>query len=160
MRSPRPASSRGFTGRPIHFCGPPSRRGARELMRKPRPLAVIRNRRPNKRCTFGPTAFSSVQFGCDLRMHRPALGARSAHGMAWYGMAWWHGVVSAALEQLCIVFFLRSLCHQLHSKFSSVRTQPPTATGAPSQTSTMPWVCYRRRNQRQTFGSSFIFVFL
>ena len=29
----------------------------------------------------------------------------------------------------------------------SVRTQPLTATGAPSQTSTIPWVCYRRRNQ-------------
>ena len=29
----------------------------------------------------------------------------------------------------------------------SARTQPLTATGAPSQTSTIPWVCYRRRNQ-------------
>ena len=29
----------------------------------------------------------------------------------------------------------------------SVRTQPLTATGAPSQTSTIPWLCYRRRNQ-------------
>ena len=29
----------------------------------------------------------------------------------------------------------------------SVRTQPPMATGAPSQTATIPWVCYRRRNQ-------------
>ena len=32
-----------------------------ELMTKPRPLAVIRNRR-QQRCTFSPTAFSSVQF--------------------------------------------------------------------------------------------------
>ena len=29
----------------------------------------------------------------------------------------------------------------------SVRTQPLAATGAPLQTSTIPWVCYRRRNQ-------------
>ena len=29
----------------------------------------------------------------------------------------------------------------------SVRTQPLTATCAPSQTSTIPWACYRRRNQ-------------
>ena len=31
--------------------------------------------------------------------------------------------------------------------YCQFRPQPPAATGAPSQTSTIPWVCYRRRNQ-------------
>ena len=39
---------------------PPSRRGARELMRKPRPLAVIRNRRLNSVALLVP--LRSVQF--------------------------------------------------------------------------------------------------
>ena len=40
-RNPRsPRFIREFTGRPVYFCGRPSRRGARELMTKPRPLSV------------------------------------------------------------------------------------------------------------------------
>ena len=57
----------------FYFCGPPSRRGARELIRKPRPLAVIRNRRLNSVALLVP--LRSVQFSafrtseCTTRMH-------------------------------------------------------------------------------------------
>ena len=58
-----PALPTEFTGRPVHFGGPPSRRSATELIIKPCPLA------PRTCCIFSPTSFSSVQFGLDFVRH-------------------------------------------------------------------------------------------
>ena len=52
---------RGFTGRLVYPWRPPSREGARELLRKPRPLAAIRNRHLNSIARF-----HYVQFRVDL----------------------------------------------------------------------------------------------
>ena len=58
------------TGRLVCPRRPPSRRGARELMTKPRPLAVIRNRRLNSVALSVPTTFSSVRYAGHATQHQ------------------------------------------------------------------------------------------
>ena len=85
----------------------------------------------------------------------------SVHGIYYPASAWLiqlraYAMPSVPVPPIILLTDMVTRCRLLaaHGATSclSVRTQPLTATGAPSQTSTIPyhtipWVCYRRRNQ-------------